>query len=373
HTHLREPGQTHKETIKTGTRAAAAGGFTTVCCMPNTVPCADSPEVIGEIKRIAHETGIVRVLPVACITYGQKGVELTDMEKLKEAGACAVSDDGFSVADETVMRQALRLAARVGLPLLSHCEDAVLANNGVVNEGAASRKHNVQGIDPDSEINTVRRDVRLAIEENAPLHICHVSLAESVAEIKKAVLKNPGAIISAEACPHHFSFCDEDIDIDDGKYKMNPPLRRKRDRDAVRDAVRDKSVAIIATDHAPHGADEKSRGLAGSPFGVTGLETAVGAGITFLVNNGIIRPSDLVAAMTANPAQALGIKGGSLTPGTQADITVVDPKARYMFEAAKSFSMGKSTPFDKTELTGKTVITFVCGKTIYREGTIYDN
>ncbi|MDR1665155.1 MAG: dihydroorotase [Clostridiales bacterium] len=370
HTHLRDPWNAppYKETIATGTLAAAAGGFTTVCCMPNTLPYADSPEVVRYITERASETERVRVLPVAGITKGQLGGALAPMTELAAAGACAFSEDGRSVADENLMREALKRAAALCVPVFAHCEDVGMIISGAsVHDGIAARRFGLAGISSRSEFSVVRRDCALAAETGARLHICHVSAAESVEIIREAVRKQSAGrrSITAEVCPHHFAFCDGDIS-DDGKFKMNPPLRSRADRDALLEGLRDGTLNIIATDHAPHLAEEKSRGLSGSAFGVVGLETAVGAGVTYLVRAGVMGVSDWVAAMTVSPARVLGIEGGTLSEGSAADITIINPDARYRVDAGKFFSLGKSTPFDGTELWGKVTHTICNGKVVYR-------
>lgn len=367
HTHLREPGQTHKETIATGARAAAAGGFTTICCMPNTTPYADSPEIIRWIVERAAQTTAVHVLPVAGLTREQRGVHISPMAALVEAGACAFSEDGKSVADAALMKEALQTAASLGVPVLSHCEEAALVAGGVVHAGIAACKWDKPGISSESETMIAERDIRLALETGAKLHICHVSAAETVALLRETALRGGDTAerITAEVCPHHFVFCDEDIPADDGDYKMNPPLRSRRDRDALLNGLRDGSLPVIATDHAPHHAQEKSKGLTDSAFGVVGLETAASAGLTYLVNTGILTPLHWVAAMTLHPARVLGIDKGTLSPGTAADITVIDPYAAYTVEPSHFYSMGKSTPFAGHTLKGKVRYTLVDGKVVY--------
>jgi dihydroorotase len=368
HVHLREPGLSYKETIESGTRAAAAGGFTTVCCMPNTSPYADTPETVEWILRRAKERANgVKVLPVGGLTHMQRGVRLARLREMAEAGAAAFSEDGKSVADEALAREAFKIAAGLNKPVFSHCEDEKLVNGGVVHMGAASVKYGVPGIPSESEWKYVQRDIRLASETGARLHICHVSAKESVALVRRA--RNGGLPVTAEVCPHHFAFCDEDINADDGRFKMNPPLRTRADRDALLEGLADGTLHVIATDHAPHSKDEKAKGLLGSAFGVIGLETAAAAGITFLVEKKILTPMQLIKAMTASPAGVLRTEGGSLRVGRAADVTVIDPAADCVTD--RFFSKGSGTPFYGMQLHGKIMYTVTQGIICFRGGGKY--
>jgi dihydroorotase len=370
HVHLREPGLSYKETIESGTRAAAAGGFTSICCMPNTAPYTDKPEIIEWIKHRAEEqAGGVNVLPIGGLTEGQLGERLADLGGMAGAGAVAFSEDGRSVADEALMLEAFKCAAKLNLPIFSHCEDINLVNGGVVHAGVASVKYKLPGISSASEYKIVERDIALAQKANARLHICHVSAAESVDAVRRA--RSHGLPVTAEVCPHHFAFCDEDIIEDDGKFKMNPPLRSRKDMEALLEGLADGTLTVIATDHAPHSQEEKDSGLLRSAFGVIGLETAVSAGITYLVEKNILTPSRLIGVMSANPAGVLGLNKGRLSIGSVADITVIDPTAEYIPE--QFFSKGNSTPFKGIQLHGKIRYTVSRGNISFKDGGVDGN
>jgi dihydroorotase len=361
HVHLREPGYEYKETVASGSRAAVAGGFTTICCMPNTAPVTDSPEIVRYV--LSKSRGYAKVLPIAAITQGQKGERLSDMALLKEAGARGFSEDGKSVPNALLMKRALEQAAALGLPVFDHCEDNDLAGGGVINEGTASKRLNLPGMPCCAEDIMTARDLMLAESAGARIHICHVSSAVSARLLKEA--KARGVNASGEVCPHHFCLCDEDIQEDDGNYKMNPPLRSCEDMEAMLNALADDVIDVIATDHAPHSADDKRGGFLKAAFGVTGLETALGLCITNLVNTGILSPSRLIRKLTANPAKILGINAGTLAEGAPADIAVIDPRRQWIVDPLQFISKGKNTPFSGKTLSGMIKYTVVNGRVVY--------
>ena len=364
HVHFREPGFEHKETIRTGARAAARGGFTTVCAMPNTKPAIDSVEMVRYIIDKAKEVTDINVLPIAAITAGQDGEYITDFEKLKENGAVAVSEDGKSVMNARVARQAMRLAAEVDIPVFAHCEDKNLVARGVMNAGEKAKEMGFYGIMNAVEDVIVARDILLANETGAQLHLCHCSTKESVNLVKWG--KEMGVKLTAEVCPHHFALSDEDIpSAEDTNYKMNPPLRSKEDVEAIKQALKDGVMEVISTDHAPHHADEKAKTFTQAPFGIVGLETAVALTITNLVRTGWLTPMQMIAYMSTNPAKVLGIDKGTLKPGSCADVTVIMPDESYVIDAASFASKGKNTPFDGQKVWGRVALTIADGKIIY--------
>jgi dihydroorotase len=364
HVHLREPGQGHKETIASGTAAAAAGGFTSVCCMPNTSPVNDSPEITTWMLQ-PERGAVVNVFPVGAATVGSNGEKLTEFASLRHAGALAVSDDGKPVLDEELMRDALRAAAWIGIPLMQHAEDTRLSAGGLMNEGPTAFRLGLRGIPGDSESNIVERDVRLARGGHARLHVCHVSTAEALEAIAGG--KKGGVRVTCEVTPHHFTLIDEDVRDYDTRFKMNPPLRSAADREALVRGLADDTVDAIATDHAPHAAHEKEVEFDRAPFGIPGLETALALAVTKLHLEHGVPLGRIVELMSANPARILGLKDrGTLAPGAHADVTIFDPKKQWKFEAAKSRSKSRSTPFDGWKLTGKVMATIVGGQIVFR-------
>jgi dihydroorotase len=366
HVHLREPGFEYKETIYDGARAAARGGFTSICCMPNTNPATDSPEAIAFILKKAAAAGFAKVLPIAAVTKGQSGFELTDMDALAKAGACAFSEDGKSVADSLLIKKAFRKSAELRLPMLSHCEDPSLADNGVINEGAAAQRLNLPGISSDSEDVIIARDLILARSAGAWAHICHMSTKGAVKLLE--IAKKQGIRASGEATPHHFSLCDDDIHSDDGNYKMNPPLRTREDMMAIRQGLKYGTIDAIATDHAPHAEDEKNKGFAASPFGIAGLETALGLSISVLVEGGWLEPFQLIEKLSANPAKILGIDAGALKLGLAADIAVINPQKKFTVAPERFLSKGKNSPFCGRRLSGVVEYTIIDGRVVWRSG-----
>lgn len=364
HVHLRDPGFEAKETIETGTRAAARGGFTSVACMPNTNPVADNRAVITYIREKAKEKGLVNVYPVGALTARCEGKELSEMADLKEAGAMALSDDGRCVADSGVMYRAMQYARMVGLPVISHCEDTALSAGGAVHEGYFSTLLGLKGIPAAAETVMVARDIILAEATGCRLHIAHVSTAGAVELVRLAKAK--GLPVTAEATPHHFTLTEEAVAGFDPNTKVNPPLRTAADVRAVREGLRDGTIDVIATDHAPHTAEEKEVEYAAAPFGIAGLETAVGLVWTELVHGGVLDPVEAVARMTINPARILGIPKGTLQPGADADITIIDPEREEAVDPARFAGKGRNTPFAGRRLKGVPVVTIVGGRVVSR-------
>ena len=366
HVHLREPGFTRKETIASGTRAAAHGGYTTVCAMPNLSPAPDSPEHLAVELEAIRRDAAVKVLPYGCITRGQKGGgELVDFEALA-ADVVGFSDDGRGGQEETLMREAMRRIAATGRPVAAHCEVDALLHGGYIHDGDYCRLHGHRGICSESEWRQVERDIRLAAETGCRYHVCHVSTRESVELVRRA--KAAGLPVSCETAPHYLVLCDEDLQ-EEGRFKMNPPLRGRADREALVAGLSDGTIEAIATDHAPHTVGEKSRGLAGSAMGVVGLECAFAVLHTALVKRGVLPLERLVEAMSAAPRRIFGLGGGLIEPGGAADLTVVDTERRSAVDPERFLSMGRSTPFAGMETVGAVVMTLVDGRTVYRDET----
>lgn len=363
HVHLREPGYEYKETIATGTAAAVAGGFTSVCCMPNTKPVNDEPTVTQLIRQKSDEEACAKVYPIGAITKGSKGHELTDFQALKEAGCIAVSDDGRPVMDDLVMRRAMQSAAEIGLPVIDHCEDVELSGCGCMNEGPVSRALGVRGIPKGAEFRMIARDIRLVEETGARLHVAHLSTAVGVDLVRRA--KADGLPVTAEASPHHFTLTDEAIREQGAKAKMNPPLRSERDRAALIEGLSDGTIDAIATDHAPHAEYEQQRGMDRAPFGVVGLETALGLTLQ-LVDRGVLSLERAVQCLAGNPARLFGLQGGTLAPGASADIIVVDRAHEWVVDPEQFRSKARNTPFAGRRLRGRTIMTFVDGRLRYR-------
>jgi len=363
HVHLRDPGLEYKEDIETGSKAAVKGGFTTICPMPNTKPVTDCGEVVRYVREKAAKVGLLNILPVGAVTKGQAGSEPADIEEMKAAGICAISEDGKSVMNAQVYRTAMKEAARLHIPVFAHCEDITLVAGGTMNLGKKSLELGQKGISNSVEDVITARDILLAKETGATLHLCHCSTRDSVKMVRAA--KEEGIKVTAEVCPHHFTLCEEDIKENDGNYKMNPPLRSREDMEALRQGLHDNVFDVISTDHAPHSAEEKSRGFEKSPFGIVGSETAVALTITELVDTGLITPMQMAEKMSWNPARILGIDKGSLAEGKTADIVIIDPQAQYRVDAGSFASKGKNTPFHGRQVKGKVLRTIVAGKTVY--------
>jgi dihydroorotase len=365
HVHLREPGQSHKETIASGTMAAAAGGFTSVCAMPNTNPVNDSAEVTRwmlDPARGAH----VNVFPVAAATIGSRGGQLTDFAALKRAGAVAVTDDGKPILDDTIMRQALAAAAALNMPVVQHAEDTRLTEGAVMNAGPTAFRMGLRGWPGEAESSMVERDIRLAAETKGRYHVAHLSTAAALRAVRKA--KRDRLRVTCEITPHHFALLDENVADYDTNFKMNPPLRSQADREALIAGLADGAVDCIATDHAPHAAHEKNQEFDRAPFGITGLETAVGLCISVLHQRHKIPLRRIVELLSTGPARVMGLQGrGTLEAGARADVTVFDPDKKWTYHAAQSHSKSKNSPFDGWQLQGKVVATIVGGEARFRE------
>lgn len=357
HVHLREPGQEYKESIASGTRAAAAGGFTAVACMPNTAPINDCASVTRYILERAQGCP-ARVYPVGAISKGSKGESLAEFGEMRQAGIVAVTDDGMPVTDSQMMRRAMEYAKSHDLPVMSHSEEASLSRNGCMNEGLTATRLGLRGIPAAAESIMVYREAALAELTGAHVHIAHVSTRESLAVI--AMAKQRGVKLTAETAPHYFTLTDEAVNGYNTNAKMNPPLRSENDRQAIRAALRDGTLDAIATDHAPHSVLEKELEFNEAANGIVGLETALSLGLA-LVREGVLSESRLVELMSVSPARILAVPGGSLGVGEVADITVIDPDARYVFTAGQSCSKGKNSPFIGWDLQGRAVMTLVGG------------
>ena len=363
HVHLREPGFSYKETIHTGTLAAARGGYTAVCPMPNLSPVPDSVDHLAPQLEAIERDAAVRVLPYGSITRGEQGEALADLDALAPYVA-GFSDDGRGVQSESLMRQAMERAKKLGKPIVAHCEDnSLLRPGGCVHEGAYARAHGLTGISSESEWRQLARDLRLVKETGCAYHVCHVSTKESVALIRQA--KGAGLDVTAETAPHYLLLNDSMLQ-DEGRFKMNPPVRGEADRQALLEGIRDGTIDMIATDHAPHSAEEKSRGLRNSLMGVTGLECAFPVLYTGLVRTGELSLERLIELMSLAPRRRFGIPGGT-EPGQAADITVVDLNERFTIDPDSFLSMGKATPFAGMEVYGKVKYTAVKGKMVWQE------
>jgi dihydroorotase len=364
HVHLREPGQQHKETIATGTAAAAAGGFTSVCTMPNTAPVVDSPEWV-KWQLQPERAAAVNVFPIAAATRASKGAALTDFSALQSAGAVAVTDDGKPILDDRIMREALILGGELNFPVVQHAEDTRMTENCSMHAGARSFRLGLRGMTDAAEASVVDRDVQLAMQiPNARLHVAHVSTADALKALRRA--KRAKARITFEVTPHHFALSEEDMRDYDSNFKMNPPLRSVADREAILVALADGTADAIATDHAPHAHHEKEMEFERAAFGITGLETALALAITRLHIAKRIPLSRIVELFTAGPVRCFDLRGrGTLAAGSFADVTIFDPKKKWTFDASKSLSKSKNTPFDGWQLTGKVMATIVGGNIVY--------
>lgn len=371
HVHFREPGYEYKEDIETGSRSAAAGGFTTVACMPNTRPPVDNAMMVEYVKSRALKSGLVRVLPIGCVSKGLEGKEIVEMGDMVEAGAVAFSDDGRPVADSSLMRKALMYASMFDRVIIDHCEDPGLFEGGQVNEGYISTLLGLQGIPASAEEIMVARNILLARETGTRVHIAHVSTKGSVELIRRA--KAEGVKVTCEATPHHLTLTEEAVVGYDTNAKMNPPLRTKEDVEALLEGLKDGTIDVIASDHAPHSIDEKDVEFDKASFGIVGLETSLGLILTHIVGKGKLDLGQAIEKMTIGPARALGIDAGSLTIGKPADITVIDPDLEWTVDKNKFFSKGRNTPFHGWKLKGRVVLTMVGGKIIYADENISDD
>ncbi len=361
HVHLREPGQSYKETIRSGTLAAAAGGYTTVCAMPNLNPVPDSPEHLAVEREIIGRDAVIEVLPYASITLGREGKTTVDFAALK-GGCVAFSDDGSGVQSEETMRKAMTEAAKQDCIIAAHCEDNSLLNGGYIHDGRYCAAHGHRGISSESEWRQIQRDLRLCEESGCRYHICHVSTAESVDLIRKA--KKAGLRVSCETAPHYLCLCEDDM-REDGRFKMNPPLRSAEDRDALTEGLKDGTIDAIATDHAPHSAEEKSRGLKDSAMGIVGLETAFPVLYTSLVLGGKISLERLIDALCVSPRRIFRLPGGIVEEGARADLCAIDLNGEYVIDSGDFLSMGRSTPFDGQKVRGEVKLTLKDGRIVY--------
>ena len=362
HCHLREPGREDVETIATGAAAAAAGGFTAVCAMPNTDPVTDNQAAVGFIIRQAQRARAARVYPIGAISVGQKGEALAEFGEMIGAGAVAVSDDGKPVASAHLMRTALEYARTFGIPVADHCEEPTLARGGAMNEGPTSMRLGLKGIPAEAEEIMAIRDILLARRTGGHIHLCHMSTRGSVELI--AWGKERGIRVTAEVCPHHLSLTEAEVEGYNTNAKMNPPLREPADVEALQQAVKSGIIDVIATDHAPHHYDEKEREFADAPNGIVGLETALAVNLTWLVKPGIIDLPVLIDKMSCAPARVFGLPGGSLRKGSPADVTVFDPKAEWTVDATKFRTKGRNTPYQGRSLTGRVHYTIVDGRVV---------
>ena len=362
HVHFREPGAPQKETIRTGSLAAARGGYTTVCAMPNLNPAPDSPETIAVEQAIIDRDACIEVLPYATITLERKGLEPVDLEALK--GRCvAFSDDGSGVQKDEVMLEAMRRAAELDCILAAHCEDNTLLHGGYIHDGRWCKAHGHKGICSESEWGPIARDLELAERTGCRYHICHVSTKESVALVREA--KRSGVRVTCETAPHYLVLCEDDLQ-EDGRFKMNPPLRSAEDRAALLEGLQDGTIDVIATDHAPHTAEEKSRGLAGSAMGIVGLETAFPVLNTALVQTGKLSLARLLDALSATPRRIFRL-GGALREGERADLTAIDLKTDYTIDSRNFLSKGHATPFDGMPVQGAVRATWFAGRLVWND------
>ena len=365
HVHLREPGYEKKEDVASGSAAAVRGGFTQICCMPNTNPVADNKVVISYIVHRAREVGLCKVRPIGAITQGQEGKNLAAIGAMKAAGAVALSEDGKSVVNSGLMANAMLYAADFGLKCLCHCEDASLVDGGVVHEGYYSTLTGLKGSIRAAEDIVIAREICLAESLSLPVHICHVSTYSGVQLIREA--KARGVQVTAETCPHYFTLTDEVIATFDTNTKVNPPIREERDRRAIVEGLKDGTLDCIVTDHAPHHLDDKNVEYAQAAFGISGLETSFALSYTQLVKGGALTLVQLAQKMSANPAHILALEGGAIAVGAPADLTVVDLNRAWTIDPADFASKGRNTPFAGREVYGKVIYTFVDGEIKYRE------
>ncbi|MCI9082078.1 MAG: dihydroorotase [Lachnospiraceae bacterium] len=365
HVHLRDPGMEHKETVETGAQAAARGGFTTIVAMPNTKPVVDNSDVVNYVHNKARDMRLVHILQAGAVTKGQRGEELSDIEDMVEAGIPAISEDGKTVMNAQLYREAMTLALKYDIPVLSHCEDANMVRNGVVNADKTTEKMKLAGISNSVEDVIIARDIMLAKDTGAALHLCHCSTKDSVRLVELA--KQEGIHVTAEVCPHHFTLTSEDIPGDDANYKMNPPLRTKEDVEALKEGLKSGVIDVIATDHAPHTAIEKGLGMKKAPFGIVGLETAAALTMTELVDKGYLTIVQMAEKMSYNPAKILGLDKGVLEEGKPADLVVFDANQEYIIDPGQFQSKGKNTPFAGKKVKGMVTATIVGGRVIYEK------
>ena len=365
HAHFRDPGYEYKEDIESGSKSAAAGGFTTVACMPNTAPPIDNGALVEYVKSKTSKISKIKILPIGCVSKGQEGKEITEMGDMAQAGAVAFSDDGKPVADSSLMRKAMVYASMFDRVIIDHCEDPALFEGGQINEGRVSTLLGLTGIPAAAEEIMVARDILLAKEMGTRVHIAHISTKGSVELIRKA--KSEGVRVTCEVTPHHLTLTEEAVRGYDTNAKVNPPLRTQEDLKALLEGLKDGTIDAIATDHAPHHIDEKDIEFDKAAFGLVGLETALGLVLTKIVGEGGLSLNKAVEKMTSGPAKILGLHMGTIKIGAPADITVIDPNRVWTVDKDKFFSKGRNTPFNGWELKGKAVLTIVDGKTAYSE------
>jgi dihydroorotase len=363
HVHLREPGREEVETVASGAHAAAAGGFTAVCSMPNTKPVTDNQATVGFVKRQGEAAGFARVYPIGAITLGQQGETLAEFGEMVAAGAVAVSDDGKPVENSHIMRTALEYAQTFGIPVVEHCEDMALGH-GAMNEGVVSARLGLKGIPAEAEEIDVARCILLAKRTRGHVHLCHLSTKGSVELVRWG--KAQGINVTAEVCSHHISLTEEACEGYNTNAKMNPPLRTKADVEALQQGLKDGTIDLLVTDHAPHHYDEKEREFADAPNGIVGLETALGVNVTYLVEPGILTIPELVDRMACLPAKVFGLPGGTLSAGAPADVTVFDPTRAWTVDPKRFKSKGRNTPYGGMTLRGQAICTIVGGKIVYR-------
>ena len=365
HVHLRDPGFEEKETVVTGAKAAAKGGFTTILAMPNTRPAADNADVVNYVHQKARNLAPVNVLQIGAITKGQEGKRLSDIHRMVQAGIPAISEDGQSVMNAELYYRAMRAAKEEGIPVFAHCEDKNLMHGGVINAGRRADELGLPGILNEVEDIVAARDIVLAASTGVHLHLCHCSTRRSVWMVKQA--KENGLFVTAEACPHHFTLSEEDVDAGNANYKMNPPLRSVEDREAIREGLKEGVIDVIATDHAPHTAVEKGQSMKRAPFGIVGLETAAAITYSELVLKDYLTPMQMAEKLSYNPAKVIGLEKGTLQEGSIADIVIFDPNQNYTIQAKEFAGKAKNTPFDNRKVTGKVIMTFVSGEIVYSE------
>ena len=365
HVHLRDPGLEYKETLETGGKAAAHGGVTTVCAMPNTKPVIDTKERVEDVHTRAKEDSPVHVIQLGAVTVGQAGEELADIEGMAEAGCHAISEDGKSVMNASLYREGMRRAAASGIAVFAHCEDIHMVEGGVMNADQKAEALGLKGITNAVEDVIVARDILLAKETGVQLHLCHCSTADSVRMVAEA--KKDGLPVTAEVCPHHFIMTTDDITEDDGNFKMTPPLRSKADVEALREGLKNNIMDVIATDHAPHAEQEKDKSMKDAAFGIVGLETSAALTYTELVETGVLTPMQMAEKMSYNPAKILGLseEKGSISEGKIADIVIFDPSKEYEIDKHTFFSKGKNTPFHGKKVKGEVRCTIVDGVPVY--------
>lgn len=365
HVHLREPGFERKETIESGARAAVKGGFTQICCMPNTNPVADNKVVISYIVNRGKEVGLCKIRPIGAITKGEKGEELAGIGGMKKAGAVAISDDGVTVKDTRLMYNAMQYAKGFGIKCLCHCEDKSLVDGGVVNEGLSATIAGLKGISRASEDIVISREIALAESLDCPVHICHVSTYSGVRLIRDA--KRAGVKVTAETCPHYYSVTDEIVRTYDTNTKVNPPIREEADKQAILEGLKDGTLDCIVTDHAPHHEDDKNVEYNLAAFGISGIETSFGFAMKYLYQAGVLTLPEIAEKMSYNPARILGLEGGEIKEGAVADLTIANIEEEFTVDSAKFESKGKNTPFNGYKLCGVVKYTLVDGEVKYKE------